>query len=192
MSDPLNQERFDFKPAPLEGLWVIRRKPIADPRGFLCRLFSREAFEGAGFNKPIAQINHTRTLSRGAVRGLHFQHPPYAECKIVSCLRGKVFDVAVDIRKGSPTFLKWHAEILSARNRRSILIPEGFAHGFQTLTRSCEMLYLHSAPFRPQAEGALHVADPLIGIAWPLAITELSDRDRSHPLIDRDFEGISP
>jgi dTDP-4-dehydrorhamnose 3,5-epimerase len=117
------------------------------------------------------------------------QPHPY---KIVSCLNGEVFDVAVDIRKGSPTFLHWHGEILSATNQRSLLIPEGFAHGFQTLTENCEMLYLHSVPFQPHAEGALHVADPKIGIRWPLAVTELSERDRAHPFIGPDFEGIFP
>lgn len=190
MNDPSNQERFDFHPTPLDGLWVIQRKPIEDLRGFFCRFFCAQVLEKAGFNKPIAQINHTRTVNRGAVRGLHFQNPPHAECKVVSCLRGEVFDVAVDIRRGSPTFLKWHAAILSARNRRSLLIPEGFAHGFQTLTRNCEMLYLHSVPFQPQAEGALHAADPRIGIAWPLAVSELSERDRTHPFIGPDFMGI--
>jgi dTDP-4-dehydrorhamnose 3,5-epimerase len=186
------EERFYFHPTPLEGLLVIQLKPIEDPRGFLRRFFCAEAFQKVGLRSPIAQINHTRTLNRGTVRGLHFQHPPDAECKIVSCLFGEVFDVAVDIRKGSPTFLKWHAEILSAHNHRSLLIPEGFAHGFQTLTENCEMLYLHSTPFRPLAEGALHVVDPKIGIAWPLAVTELSEKDRAHPFIGPDFEGIVP
>jgi dTDP-4-dehydrorhamnose 3,5-epimerase len=192
LSDSVNEERFDFHPTPLEGLLVIQRKPIEDPRGFFCRFFCAKTLQQVGFRRPIAQINHTRTRNRGAVRGLHFQHSPDAECKIVSCLRGEVFDVAVDIRRGSPTFLQWHAEILSARNRRNLLIPEGFAHGFQTLTKNCEMLYLHSAPFQPQAEGALHVADPKIGITWPLAVTELSERDRAHPFIGPDFEGIVP
>jgi dTDP-4-dehydrorhamnose 3,5-epimerase len=184
-------EHFDFLPTPLDGLWVIQRKPIEDQRGFFYRFFCAEEFAQVGWKKPIAQINHTQTKNKGVVRGLHFQYPPHAECKIVSCLRGEVFDVAVDIRKGSPTFLQWHAETLSAQNQRSLLITEGFAHGFQTLIDNCEMFYLHSAPFQPQAEGALHVLDPMIGIAWPIAVMELSDRDRTHPFIDSDFEGIS-
>lgn len=192
MSDPVNEERFDFHPTPLEGLLVIQRKPIEDSRGFFSRFFCAEAFGRVGFSKPIAQINHTRTLNRGALRGLHFQYPPDCECKIVSCLSGEVFDVAVDIRKGSPTFLQWHAEILSAQNHRSLLIPEGFAHGFQTLTENCELIYLHSAPYNPQAQGALQAADPKIRISWPLAVTELSERDRAHPFIGPDFEGILP
>jgi dTDP-4-dehydrorhamnose 3,5-epimerase len=183
--------RFDFQPTPLEGLWIVQQKPLKDPRGFFCRFFCAEEFQIAGLKKPIAQINHTCTVKKGAVRGLHFQYPPYAEGKIVSCLRGEVYDVAVDIRKGSPTFLHWHGVILSAANQRSLFLPEGFAHGFQTLTDNCELLYLHSEAFHPQAEGALHVADPGIGIVWPIAMTELSERDRSHPFIDLDFNGIT-
>ena len=184
-------KRFDFHPTLLEGLWVVQRKPVEDPRGFFCRFFCAEEFQAAGLRKPIAQINHTCTVKKGAVRGLHFQYPPHSEGKIVSCLCGEVYDVAVDIRKGSPTFLHWHGEILSATNQRSLLIPEGFAHGFQTLTENCELLYLHSEAFHPQAEGALHIADPRIGIVWPIAMTELSERDRSHPVIGSDFEGLS-
>jgi dTDP-4-dehydrorhamnose 3,5-epimerase len=184
-------KRFDFHPTSLVGLWVIQRNPITDKRGFFCRFFSTEEFLSAGLKKPIVQINHTYTVKKGAVRGLHFQYPPHAEFKIVSCLRGEVYDVAVDIRKGSPTFLHWHGEMLSAENQRSLLIPEGFAHGFQTLEDNCELLYLHSEAFHPQAEGALHVADPRIGIVWPIAVEELSERDRSHPFIDSNFEGLS-
>ncbi len=184
-------KRFDFHPTPLEGLWVVQRKPVEDQRGFFCRFFCAEEFQAAGLKKPIAQINHTYTVKKGAVRGLHFQYPPCSEGKIVSCLRGEIYDVAVDIRRGSPTFLRWHGEILSAVNQRSLLIAEGFAHGFQTLTEDCELFYLHSEAYHPQAEGALHVADPGIGIVWPIAMTELSERDRSHPFIDLDFEGLS-
>jgi len=183
-------KRFDFHPKPLKGLWVVQRKPIADERGFFCRFFCAEEFQTAGLKKSIAQINHTYTEKKGAVRGLHFQYPPHAEFKIVSCLHGEVYDVAVDIRKDSPTFLHWHGEILSAANQRSLLIPEGFAHGFQTLAENCELLYLHSEAFHPQAEGALHVLEPRVGIVWPIAVAELSERDRSHSFIDLDFEGI--
>jgi len=184
-------KRFNFHPTSIKGLWVVQRRPIEDTRGFFCRFFCAEEFQTAGLKKTIAQINHTCTVKKGAIRGLHFQYPPHAETKLVSCLCGDVYDVAVDIRKGSPTFLRWHGEIISATNQRSLLIPEGFAHGFQTLTENCELLYLHSAPFQPQTEGALHVADPRIGIVWPIAMTELSERDRSHPFISPDFEGIS-
>jgi len=182
--------RFNFHPTPLAGLWVVQRRPIEDQRGFFCRFFCAEEFQAVGLKKTLAQINHTCTVKKGAVRGLHFQYPPYTESKIVSCIRGEIYDVAVDIRTDSPTFLHWHGEILSAANKKSLLLPEGFAHGFQTLTENCELLYLHAAPFHPQTEGALHVADPMIGIVWPIAMVELSERDRSHPFINLDFKGI--
>jgi len=186
----MTKSRFDFLPTPLSGLTVVQRKHIEDNRGFFCRFYCAEEFLEAGLQKPIAQINYTFTRKKGAVRGLHFQYPPHAEAKIVSCLKGEIFDVAVDLRKASPTFLRWHAEILSAANQESLLIPEGFAHGFQTLTEDCEMIYLHSESFHPQAEGGLNVADPRLGIAWPEAITELSDQDHAHPCISSYFEGI--
>lgn len=182
--------RFDFHDMPLPGLKLVQRKPIADERGSFARFYCADEFRAAGLHKPIAQINHTFTRSKGAVRGLHFQHPPHTETKLVSCLFGAVFDVAVDMRTDSPTFLHWHGEILSAENHHSLLIPEGCAHGFQTLTEACELLYLHTAPFHPEAEGALNVTDPALTIQWPLPFSELSERDRAHPFIDPRFSGI--
>jgi dTDP-4-dehydrorhamnose 3,5-epimerase len=182
--------RFDFQDTPLPGLKLVQRKPIEDARGFFARFYCADEFCAVGQAKSIAQINHTFTHNRGVVRGLHFQHPPHAEVKIVSCLRGTVFDVAVDLRVDSPTYLHWHGEILSAENHRSLLIPEGYAHGFQSISTDCELLYLHTAPFHPEAEGALNVADPALAIAWPLPVFELSERDRAHPFIDTNFSGI--
>lgn len=188
----MNTSRFEFIPTPLAGLTLVQRMADDDARGFFSRFFCDMEFRAAGLQKPIAQINHTLTRKMGAVRGMHFQHPPHAETKIVNCLRGEIFDVAVDLRRGSPTFLCWHAEILSAENRRSLLIPEGFAHGFQTLTNDCELIYLHTAAFRPEAEGALNTADPRLAIAWPLPIDELSGRDKAHPFIGTDYGGVEP
>jgi dTDP-4-dehydrorhamnose 3,5-epimerase len=183
--------RFNFFPTPLPGLTLVHRKPIEDNRGFFSRFFCAEDFGRVGLTKPIAQINHSMTHAKGAVRGLHFQYPPFAEDKIVTCMRGSVFDVAVDLRNDSPTFLQWHGEILSAENQRSLLIPQGFAHGFQTLTTDCELLYLHSMPYAPDCEGALHALDPQLKILWPLPITELSERDRAHPMIGAEFTGVT-
>ena len=163
---------------------------IEDHRGFFSRFFCADEFSGQGFDKGIAQINHTLTHQVGAVRGLHFQTPPHAEVKIVSCLQGEIFDVAIDLRRGSKTFLQWHGEILSANNARSLLVPEGFAHGFQALTKDCELIYLHSTPYHKPSESALNVNDPQFSIRWPLPIAELSDRDSSHPFIDANFEGL--
>lgn len=183
--------RIEFILTKLSGLMLVERKAIEDHRGFLSRFYCADEFHAAGIEKPIAQINHTLTVKKGAVRGLHFQYPPYAETKLVSCLHGEIYDVAVDLRRDSPTFLMSHGEILSETNRRSLLIPEGFAHGFQTLTENCELIYLHTAPYHPEAYGALNVADPRLNIAWPLQIGDISDRDRNHPFIGPEFLGIS-
>lgn len=184
--------RFEILDTPIAGLLVLQRRPLGDQRGYLERLFCSEELAHFLAGKGIVQINHTLTARRGTVRGLHFQYPPHAEVKFVSCLRGEVFDVAVDLRQDSPTFLQWHAERLSADNHRSLVIPEGCAHGFQTLTDDCEMLYFHTAAHVPAAEGGLHALDPLLAIAWPLAVEGLSTRDAGHPLLTDAFTGVSP
>jgi dTDP-4-dehydrorhamnose 3,5-epimerase len=182
--------RFNFTETKLPDLHTVQRKPIADSRGFFARFFCAEEFHELGLVKPIVQINHTLTDKKGAVRGMHFQYPPHAETKIVSCIRGKIFDVAIDIRRGSPTFLQWYGVELSTENFKSLYIPEGFAHGFQTLTEDCELLYLHTAPYVQDSEGDLHANDPLVNIKWPLVIAEISEKDNTHSFIDNDFEGV--
>lgn len=182
--------RFDFISTPLAGLTVIQRKPVVDERGCFERFFCAEELREAGLHRPIVQINRSLTRRAGAVRGMHFQYPPHAETKIVSCLHGEIFDVAVDIRSNSATFLRWHGEALSSTNGKSLLIPEGFAHGFQTLADDCELLYLHTAPYTPYAESALNAQDPRLSISWPHPVTEMSDRDRSHPFMSIDFAGV--
>ena len=183
---------FTVTDLPLAGLKLVERQRLDDSRGFFSRLFCAEELAAAGWTKPIAQINHTRTIKRGTVRGMHFQRTPHTEMKLVSCIRGKVWDVAVDVRANSPTFLHWHAQSLSADNGRGLLIPEGFAHGFQTLTDNVELLYCHSAAYCPLADGGLNPQDALLAIAWPLAITEISTRDTALPLIEIEFEGVRP
>lgn len=183
--------RFSVEDTPLAGLKIICRHRRGDERGWLVRLFCKTELSTAGWRQPVAQANLTRTKMRGSVRGLHFQHPPHAEMKLVSCVRGAVWDVAVDLRHGSPTFLRWHAEELSEDNDRGLLIPEGFAHGFQTLTDEAELLYLHSSSYQSVAEGGLAPFDPALGIAWPEPVAMISDRDRSHPPVTADFSGIS-
>jgi dTDP-4-dehydrorhamnose 3,5-epimerase len=183
--------RFTVTALTLAGLKLVERQRLGDPRGFLSRLFCLAELGAAGWNKPIAQINHTCTARRGTVRGLHFQWPPHAEMKLVSCIRGEVWDVAVDVRVGSETFLQWHAESLSADNGRALLIPEGFAHGFQALTDDVELLYCHSAAYTATAEAGLNVRDPRLAITWPLPITELSARDAQHPVLNEQFAGVA-
>jgi len=182
--------RFDVSDTPLAGLRLVQRRRIGDARGFLARIFCADDLREAGWVKPVAQINHTLTERRGTVRGLHFQYPPHAEMKLVSCLRGEVWDVAVDLREGSPTFLQWHAATLSADNGHALLIPEGFAHGFQTLSDGVEMLYCHSTAYTSGAEGGLNPRDPRLGIVWPLPVSEISARDAGHAAINNDFKGV--
>lgn len=182
--------RFNFISTPLNGVYRVERKKIEDSRGFLSRFYCAESFNQAGISLPIAQMNQSFTRQKGAVRGMHFQNTPNAECKLVSCLKGEIFDVAVDLRPNSPTFLQWYGEVLSASNQYSLLIPEGFAHGFQTLSEDCELIYLHSTSYAPASEGALNPVDPALSINWPLDITEISQRDQSHPFIQSNFQGI--
>lgn len=183
--------RFDVTDLPLAGLKLLERKPIGDSRGFFVRIFCAKDLAPAGWNGHVEQINQSYTAQRGAVRGMHFQTPPHSEIKVVTCLRGAIYDVAVDLRRGSPTFLRWHGELLSAENCRALLIPKGFAHGFQTLSADVEMLYCHSEPFSSASEAAIHPLDPTVSIDWPESITEMSARDSAHPFIGPDFAGVS-
>jgi len=183
-------QRFVFTLLPLSGLLLIQRIRMGDARGYLERLFCARDLAEAGWDNPIAQINQTYTAKSGTVRGMHFQYPPYAEKKLVMCMQGSVYDVAVDIRKGSPTFLQWHGEVLCAEFSNALLIPEGFAHGFQTLSPDVEMLYFHSDFHAPEYEAGIHANDPAIHIRWPHEIVEMSERDKTHPLITPPFEGV--
>jgi dTDP-4-dehydrorhamnose 3,5-epimerase len=182
--------QFTIFDTPITGLKVVERKPIGDERGFLARIFCAEQLKLTGWGNPISQINQTMTQKKGTVRGMHFQNAPHSEMKLVSCLQGEIWDVAVDLRNNSPTFLQWYAEKLSAENYRALLIPEGFAHGFQTLTDNCELLYLHSAPYAPLSEAGIQAADPKLGIQWPLEFCEISKRDSEHPLLTEQFKGV--
>lgn len=182
--------RFTVTDLPLSGLKLIERQRLGDQRGFLSRLFCSDELALAGLKKPIVQINHTFTAQTGTVRGLHYQRPPHAEMKLVSCIHGKVWDVAVDLRFNSPTFMQWHAQTLSEDNGHALLIPEGFAHGFQTLINDCSMLYMHSEVYAPQSEAGLRFNDGRLDITWPLPVSEISARDLAHLPINLEFNGI--
>ncbi len=170
---------------------VAESKSIMDHRGAFLRCFCLPSLHSTFNERSIVQINHSRTEAVGAIRGLHFQFPPFAEMKLVRCLKGKVWDVAVDLRYRSPTFLEWHAEELSPDNNRMMVIPEGFAHGFQVLEPSSELLYLHTAVYTAGSEGGVRYDDPSIQIAWPLPVVDISQRDQNHPLLNGQFEGIA-
>lgn len=174
----------------ISGLYAISLEPLKDDRGFFVRSFCLREISAYKKNLNIVQVNQTMTKEKGSVRGMHYQLPPACETKFVRCIRGSVFDVAVDLREGSDTFLKWHGEILSAENMKMLLIPEGFAHGFQTLEDNCEMLYLHSEFYQKEYEGGVRFDDPEIGINWMLPAKNISARDSKHPLINSSFRGI--
>jgi len=176
---------------PIEGLAVASGGARADQRGSFARLFCERELAPVIGARRILQSNLSRTNAVGAVRGLHFQHPPHAEMKLVRCLRGRVLDVAVDLRAGSATFLQWFGEELTPGNGRMMIIPEGFAHGFQVLEPDSEMLYLHTAFYDAPSEGGLRYNDPRLAIDWPLPAVDLSERDQHHPLIPTDFAGIT-
>ena len=183
--------RFEFMPTPLAGLTVIQRSQYDDARGSFSRLFCAEDLVHAGWQKQIAHINHSHTNQRGTVRGMHFQYPPHAEMKLVMCVAGEIMDVAIDVRTGSPTFLHWHGERLSSRNHRALLIPEGFAHGFQALSDNVEVLYFTSEVYVPEAEGWISAVDERIGIDWPLKVIGLSKRDSGLARLDENFKGVT-
>jgi dTDP-4-dehydrorhamnose 3,5-epimerase len=166
---------------PLDGLYRVERLRKGDTRGFFSRFFDAPTFQDAGWTAPVAQMNHTLTEVAGTIRGMHFQREPHAERKYVSCLRGAIFDVAIDLRPNSATYGRWFGTVLSAENGESLLIPEGFAHGFQTLVPSSELIYLHSAAYAQGAEGGVNALDPSIGITWPLPVIGRSDRDTALP-----------
>jgi dTDP-4-dehydrorhamnose 3,5-epimerase len=175
---------------PLAGVVSVESTPFRDSRGSFFRAFCDQELYQPLAGQPIRQINVSRTERVGAVRGLHFQHPPAAEIKLVRCLRGRVWDVAVDVRRGSPTFLRWYAEELTPESHRMLLIPAGCAHGYQVLEEGSELLYLHTASYQPELEDGLRFDDPALGIDWPLPPGDLSARDQGHPLLAADFAGI--
>jgi dTDP-4-dehydrorhamnose 3,5-epimerase len=175
----------------IAGVFISEPKKIEDKRGFFYRGFCRNELKKAGVNiGEIVQINHSFSRKKGTFRGLHYQRPPYSEEKIVSCLEGSVLDIAVDLRKGSPTFLQHVSVELSPLNCRSFIIPKGCAHGFITLEENCRLLYLHTEYYEPSWEGGCSVHDPLLQIQLPVVLTELSDRDKNHPYLSKDFTGI--
>jgi dTDP-4-dehydrorhamnose 3,5-epimerase len=182
--------RFDVSETNLPGVLVLHRKPHVDERGWFERLYGAADLADVVGPRSIVAVNRTLTRARATVRGMHYQVAPSAEAKIVSCLRGAIFDVAVDLRRDSPTFLRWHGEVLTAENSRSLFIPEGFAHGFQAVADDCEVLYFHTAAYDPGAERGVHPLDPRVAIAWPLPVEHLSERDASHQALAAEFDGI--
>jgi len=180
-----------FLETPLGGAWIVELDLLGDERGWFARSFDAAEFEARGMNPAVSQCNASFNASEGTVRGMHYQAAPHGESKLVRCVHGAIFDVAVDLREDSPTFRAWHAVELSAENRRAFYIPEGLAHGFQTLTDDCEVLYQMGSPYVPDAARGVRWDDPAFAIAWPEPLggaRVISERDRGY----RDFSADLP
>ena len=175
----------------IKGISLIDTKSFNDERGMFARFFCSSALEEILEGRNIKQINSSCTKIKGSIRGLHFQIPPRSEMKLIRCLKGAVWDVVVDLRAGSPTFLCSFWVRLSAENLTMLVIPEGFAHGFQNLEPDTELLYLHTEFYSPSLEGGVRFDDPVFDIEWPLKPQEVSERDKNHELINPDFKGIA-
>jgi dTDP-4-dehydrorhamnose 3,5-epimerase len=180
---------MEFVPTSIGGAFAVRHDVRSDERGRFKRQYCEREFAAAGLNTHWVQVNHAVTLGRGAIRGMHFQRSPVAEAKLVSCPVGRAFDVAIDLRRGSETFLKWTA--VEVDESKSFYIPKGCAHGFQALSDEVQFMYMHSDLYVPEAEGGVRFDDPMLGIEWPLAVGTVSERDRSFALIDDKFGGIA-
>lgn len=170
--------------------WLIELKPFGDDRGWFARTFCQRTFRERGLQYEFAQANHSQCAQAGTLRGLHYQTPPSAEVKLVRCVRGSVFDAIVDMRKNSPTFLRWHGEVLSAKNQRMLYVPEGFAHGYQAIEDNSEVVYQASREYAPQLEMRLRYDDPRVGIDWPIFKATLSSKDDATNFLEVDFAGI--
>jgi len=174
----------------IKGVYLIEPNSFCDERGSFSRVYCENELQEIS-NFSIKQINHSITKEKGTVRGMHFQYEPSSEIKMVKCIKGSVFDVVVDIRKGSSTFLKTFSIELTETNKKTIYIPKGFAHGFQTLEDNTELLYMHSSIYNPSHECGLNIKDPLLDIRFPLEISNLSSRDKEHKLLSNNFKGIA-
>lgn len=162
----------------LQGAYIIEPEPIEDERGFFARTFCAREFEAQGLNPCVAQCNISYNKKKGTLRGMHYQAEPHAEAKLVRCTRGALYDVIIDLRPQSPTFKEWTAVELTADNRRMLYIPEGFAHGFQTLENDTEVFYLMSAFYRPECSQGVRWDDSTFNIVWPEKQPIISNRDR--------------
>lgn len=174
-----------FHKTKIKGLYIIEPELKTDQRGYFARIFGKDDLRKSGLNFQVAQINRSLTKKRGTIRGLHFQKEPKAEDKIVQCIKGAIYDVAVDLREGSPTFGQWVAEELTEENKKMFLIPKGFAHGFQALTNKCELLYFISEFYSPGHQSGVRWDDQFLKIKWPIKNLNLSEKDRNLPLIKR-------
>ena len=178
-----------FNKTPLEGAFTIEVTPFMDERGFFTRIFCENEFKDKGLNPAFVQVNHSGTVKTGSIRGMHMQMAPWGETKLIKCIKGRIFDVIVDVRATSPTFLKWFGAELSAENKKMMYVPKGFAHGFQTLEENSDITYLVSQFYNKEHEFSLNYNDPRVNIQWPLPLGMVSEKDNSAPFLQNDFKG---
>ena len=183
MAPRCDGKAMKFHKTRVSGAFVIEPEPHVDARGSFARMWCREEFQSMGLNAAFVQGNRSLNHKRGTLRGLHYQKPPHQEVKLVSCVRGAIYDVIVDLRPQSTSYREWLGIELSSESGRSLYVPAGCAHGFQTLIDDSEVIYLVTAEYEPSAEGGLRYSDPRIAIAWPLPVTVISEKDRSWPLL---------
>jgi dTDP-4-dehydrorhamnose 3,5-epimerase len=180
-----------FNPLNLNGAFTIDVEPFKDNRGFFTRTFCVKEFNEHGLTQHFVQANHSGTIGKGVIRGMHFQYPPFAEVKLVKCVQGAIFDVIIDVRQDSPTFLMWYGTELSAENKRMMYVPEGFAHGFQSLSDYSEITYMVSNFYAKGSEGGIRYNDPKIKIDWPLEVSLVSGKDSNISFINEKFKGVT-
>jgi len=186
----MQERKLKFTEAELKDVFIIEPKSFVDERGSFDRLFCAREFGENGLNTKLVQINHSKSLIKGIVRGLHYQIPPNAETKVIKCVKGSIFDVVVDVRKDSPTFLKWFGLELSRENKKMVYVPWGFAHGFQALDSEVEVIYFATGFYSPEDEKGIRYNDPKVGIKWKLNTIVVSNKDANIPLLDDNFKGI--
>lgn len=179
-----------FNPLDLKGAFTIDVQPFQDSRGFFTRTFCEKEFAEQQLVQHFVQANHSGTEGAGVIRGMHFQHAPFCEVKLVKCVQGSIFDVIIDVRAGSATYLQWFGAELSAENKRMMYVPRGFAHGFQTLSDYSEITYMVSEFYNKESEGGVKYDDPRVNIKWPLPVSLVSDKDMNITYIDNHFKGV--
>ena len=182
--------KLSIQETPLKGVYVIDTDAFRDTRGVFARWFCDRELEPILSGQKIVNVNFSRTVKKGSIRGMHFQYPPDTETKIVRCIRGCILDVIVDIRKGSPTFLQHFAVELSSEKMNMLYIPKGFAHGFQSLEDNSEIMYLVTQYYSSENESGLNALDPKLNIKWPLDVADMSDKDRNRPYLGDGFSGL--
>lgn len=170
-----------FTETKLKGAFVLEPERREDNRGFFARTFCRREFESHGLNPLVVQCNIAYNKKKGTLRGMHFQNPPFQEAKLVRCSKGTILDIILDLRPTSPTFKHWVSAELSEENHRSLYVPEGFAHGYQTLTEVTEIIYQVSQFYAPESASGVRHDDPVFGIKWPLEVSAISDLDKKWP-----------